>query len=84
MRTKNTEIRNRPLPKNLIDYAIFCIRTNNVQALLKGYFKLFKIYVNNYTRYILRCHPCRKKHSGPKIVLLEDTRRDKMKKFRSN
>jgi len=61
LRMKNEQIRSRPLPKSFKDYAIFCIKTNNVEALMKGLYKLGKIYFYSYARYLLRCHYCRKK-----------------------
>lgn len=42
LRTKNTD-KHRPLAKSFKDYAIFCIRTNNVSALMKGCIRLLKI-----------------------------------------
>jgi len=39
-RTKGGDNKNRPQPKSFYDYAIFCIRTNNVSALSKGLYKL--------------------------------------------
>lgn len=42
-RTKHTEIKNRPMAKSFKDYALFCIRTNNIDALVKGYLSLIKI-----------------------------------------
>lgn len=82
LRTKNKEIGNRPLPKNFIDYAWFCIRTNNVGALMKGYWALSKIYIFVYARYILRCHYCRKKKLNPKKILHLDRAHDDYKSIR--
>ena len=73
LRTKNTEIRGRPMPKSLKDYAIFCIKTNNVQALVKGYMSLVKIWFRSYARYILRCHYCRKKKPHQAKIIYEET-----------
>ena len=30
LRMKNEQIRDRPRPKSFMDYALFCIKTNNV------------------------------------------------------
>ena len=50
LRKKNKAIGDRPLAKNFIDYAKFCIMTNNFGALMKGYWKLSKIYILVYSR----------------------------------
>ena len=84
LRTKNTELRGRPMPKSFKDYAIFCIKTNNVQALVKGYMSVLKIWLQSYTRYILRCHYCRKKKPGQAKIIYEETQTDKMRKLRYN
>ena len=60
---------NRPQPKSFVDYAWFCIRTNNVGALIKGYWALCKIYIFVYARFVLRCHYCRKKKLDNKKIL---------------
>ena len=66
---KNEKYRNRPQPKNFYDYAMFCIKTNNVHALSKGLYKIVKIYVYCYARWLLRCHYCRKKQNSKLINL---------------
>lgn len=77
---KNEKMRNRPLPKSFKDYALFCIKTNNVSALVKGLFKLWKIYIFSYARFVLRCHYCRKKHKTLKLT--NDSKMQQMKKQR--
>jgi hypothetical protein len=60
LRSKNEKIRNRPMAKNFKDYALFCVKTNNVQALTRGLYKLARINFYTYARWALRCHYCRK------------------------
>jgi hypothetical protein len=84
LRMKNEHVRNRPLPKSFKDYAIFCIKTNNVWALLKGLLKLSKIYFLSYLRWVLRCHFCRKKQKkivnrGNYFYTLYCSKQEKMK-----
>lgn len=71
------------MPKSFKDYAIFCIRTNNIEALLKGYWSLLKIQFMIYSRYILRCHLCRKKRTDPSKMIFEETLKEKRKKLRN-
>jgi hypothetical protein len=81
-RNKNDQTRSRPLPKSFKDYALFCIRTNNRDALVKGLYKLSIIYFTSYFRYFLRCHYCRKKKSKVIISDFKLTYQEKMKKKR--
>ena len=81
LRMKNENIRNRPLPKSFKDYALFCIRTNNVEALVKGLYKLTKIFLFSYARWLLRCHYCRKK-KNVKWIQNIDTKHEKYRKQR--
>lgn len=71
------------MPKSFKDYALFCIRTNNIEALLKGYLSLFKIQFMIYSRCVLRCHRCRKKTPSAAKMVQEDTLKDKRKKLRN-
>mmetsp|Transcript_37504 Transcript_37504/g.57447 ORF Transcript_37504/g.57447 Transcript_37504/m.57447 type:complete len:100 (+) Transcript_37504:1588-1887(+) len=80
LRMKNDQTRSRPLPKSFKDYAIFCIRTNNVEALLKGLVKLGKIYFYQYARWLLRCHYLRKKQNNSKWIHLPESKMDQMRK----
>lgn len=82
-RNKNDQTRSRPLPKSFKDYALFCIRTNNKEALFKGLWKLSLIYLNSYSRYFLRCHYCRKK-GKVQISDFKLTYQEKMRKQRQN
>jgi hypothetical protein len=84
LRKKNKAIGDRPLAKNFIDYAKFCIMTNNFGALMKGYWKLSKIYILVYSRYILRCHYCRKRKLDNKKFLNMNTLKDDLKNSRRN
>jgi hypothetical protein len=82
-RMKNDQTRSRPLPKSFKDYAVFCIRTNNKEALFKGLWKLSRIYLYSYSRYFLRCHYCRKK-TKIQITDFKLTYQEKMRKQRQN
>lgn len=82
VRIKNKESCNRPQAKNLIDYAIFCIKTNNVSALFKGYMSLLQIQVILYSRYFLRCHCCRKKRPDKIQQIIENNLNEKRYKKR--
>jgi hypothetical protein len=79
LRKKNKSISDRPLAKNFSDYAKFCFMTNNLGALLKGYWKLCKIYILVYSRYILRCHYCRKRKIDSRKLLNMNTLKDDLK-----
>lgn len=82
LRKKNTAISDRPIAKNFLDYAKFCIMTNNFGALMKGYWKLSKIYFLVYSRYVLRCHYCRKKQLDKRKILNMNTPKEERRQIR--